>query len=189
MELRCLNPTEGEPRVDSAARVCIDAQDLIREVVSLGGQTVRNRDASFGDTHVAMDVTNADNGVRTVAAQITELTSFTASGSTVKLEPLHTPEAQPRIRISGGVIAGNRTGGATPVYPPAAKQDHVTGTVVLAVEVSKTGQVTLVTPVSGPDERLVQAAADAVSTWTYRPYLLNGVPVNVTTTVTVHFGQ
>jgi protein TonB len=34
---------------------------------------------------------------------------------------------------------------------------------------------------------LVPAAIDAVSRWRYKPYLLNGEPVEVETTITVNF--
>jgi protein TonB len=34
---------------------------------------------------------------------------------------------------------------------------------------------------------LAQAAIDAVSQWRYRPYVLNGEPVDVQTQVTVNF--
>jgi protein TonB len=40
--------------------------------------------------------------------------------------------------------------------------------------------------ISGPAS-LRQSALDAVQKWTYRPYLLNGMPVEVETTVNVVF--
>jgi protein TonB len=74
----------------------------------------------------------------------------------------------------------------TPVYPPIAKAARVSGTVVLQATISKTGTIEGLHVVSGP-AMLQQSAMDAVKTWRYRPYLLNGEPVEVETTVNVIF--
>ena len=60
------------------------------------------------------------------------------------------------------------------------------GTVVLAATISKAGTIENLRVVSGP-AMLQQAALDAVKTWQYRPYLLNGQPVEVETTINVIF--
>jgi protein TonB len=60
------------------------------------------------------------------------------------------------------------------------------GTVVLDTVVNVEGAVTQVKFVSGP-EVLAQAAIDAVRGWRYEPYLVNGQPVTVDTTVAVNF--
>jgi protein TonB len=58
--------------------------------------------------------------------------------------------------------------------------------VVLHALISKTGTIDNLSVVSGP-EMLRAAALDAVRTWRYKPYLLNGEPTEVDTTVTVNF--
>jgi protein TonB len=63
---------------------------------------------------------------------------------------------------------------------------RVSGTVVLAATISKTGTIENLHVVSGPPV-LQQAALDAVQTWLYRPYLLDGEPVEVETTINVVF--
>jgi len=73
-----------------------------------------------------------------------------------------------------------------PVYPAIAKVAGVQGTVVLEAIISKQGTIESLRVVSGP-VMLQQAARDAVSAWRYRPYLLNGEPVAVETTVNVVF--
>ncbi len=73
-----------------------------------------------------------------------------------------------------------------PVYPPIAIAAHAQGTVVLAATISKGGTIENLRVVSGP-AMLQQAAVDAVRTWRYRPYLLDGQPVEVETTVNVVF--
>jgi protein TonB len=74
----------------------------------------------------------------------------------------------------------------TPQYPAIAKAARIQGTVVLQATISKTGSIENLRVVSGPP-MLQQAAMDAVRQWRYRPYLLNGDPVEVETTVNVVF--
>jgi protein TonB len=73
-----------------------------------------------------------------------------------------------------------------PLYPPIAKAARVSGTVVLQATISKAGMIENLRVLSGP-AMLQQAAMDAVRSWRYRPYLLNGEPVEVETTVNVVF--
>jgi len=74
-----------------------------------------------------------------------------------------------------------------PTYPLEAKVQRVQGTVLLNVSISKSGAVTGVDVVSGP-EVLQSAAVDAVKQWQFRPFSLLGEPVEFETTVHVVFG-
>ncbi len=96
------------------------------------------------------------------------------------------PAAPRKIAVSQGVLAGNLLVKPEPVYPAIAKAARVQGTVTLAATISKTGTIENLTVVSGPP-MLAQAAVEAVRRWRYRPYLLNGEPVEVQTEVTVSF--
>ena len=73
-----------------------------------------------------------------------------------------------------------------PAYPAIAKTARVQGQVVLQAEISKDGNIENLRVISG-HPLLTQAALDAVKQWKYRPYILNGEPVPVETTVTVIF--
>ncbi len=73
-----------------------------------------------------------------------------------------------------------------PAYPEFAKQSRVQGDVVMQALISKDGTVKRVHVTEG-DSRLRIAAEEAVYKWRYRPYVLNGQPVEVATTVTVNF--
>ena len=95
-----------------------------------------------------------------------------------------TPSRKPVI--SSGVMEGRKLSGAEPRYPTIAVAARVQGTVVLAATISKTGAIENLRVVSGPP-MLAPAAEEAVRTWRYRPYLLNGEPVEVETTVRVIF--
>jgi periplasmic protein TonB len=91
-----------------------------------------------------------------------------------------------KITISGGVAVGMLLQKTTPIYPPIAKAARVSGTVILQATISKSGTIENLRVISGP-AMLQQAALDAVRTWRYRPYLLNGEPVEVDTTINVIF--
>jgi protein TonB len=91
-----------------------------------------------------------------------------------------------RIRVSSGVIQGNLYKKVEPIYPQIAKQAHVQGTVILAMVIGKDGTIENLHVVSG-HPLLRNAAMDAVKQWRYHPYILDGEPVEVDTTVTVNF--
>jgi protein TonB len=74
-----------------------------------------------------------------------------------------------------------------PKYPTLAVQARITGQVVLTAIISKTGEIENLALVAG-HPMLVPAAIAAVKQWRYRPYLLNGEPIEVETTITVMFG-
>ena len=90
------------------------------------------------------------------------------------------------VPLSAGVAAATLLKRTPPIYPPDAKAARVSGTVVLAAEISEYGTVEDVKVVSGPPA-LQQASMDAVKTWVYKPYLLNGEPVAVKTTINIIF--
>lgn len=90
------------------------------------------------------------------------------------------------LRVSSMVEEGRLIQRTMPVYPFIAKTAGVSGTVTLAATISKTGTIEGLRVTSGP-EMLRQAAMDAVESWRYRPYLLDGQPVEVETTVNVIF--
>ena len=77
---------------------------------------------------------------------------------------------------------------SVPIYPLSAKAAGIEGQVVLRALVTKDGQVRELRVLGGPAE-LRQAALHAVETWTYKPYLQRGHPVDVKTTITVNFSM
>jgi periplasmic protein TonB len=102
------------------------------------------------------------------------------------LKPVVRAETKGPVRISSGVMEGSLLAKFVPVYPAIAKASGVHGTVVLQATISKSGTIENLRVIGGP-LMLQQAALDAVKTWRYRPYLLNGEPVEVETTVNVVF--
>jgi len=96
------------------------------------------------------------------------------------------PKPTGPVRVSSGTVAGLAISQPQPTYPAIARAAHVQGTVVLHAIISKQGTIQQLKVVSGPP-MLTASAMDAVSRWKYKPYLLNGEPVEVETTINVNF--
>ena len=92
----------------------------------------------------------------------------------------------PSLHVSSGVMAGNLLEKVSPQYPAIARTARIEGTVILQATIARDGTIQNLRVVSGPP-LLQQAALDAVRSWRYKPYVLNGEPVAVETTVNVVF--
>jgi protein TonB len=73
-----------------------------------------------------------------------------------------------------------------PIYPAIARAAHVSGSIVVEAVISKAGTIESLHAISGP-EMLRAAALDAIRPARYKPFLLNGIPTEVQTTITVNF--
>jgi protein TonB len=91
-----------------------------------------------------------------------------------------------RIRVSQGVTQGMIIRKIQPAYPPLARQARIQGPVVLQAEIGKDGSITNLRLISG-HPMLAPAAIEAIKQWKYKPYILNGEPVEVETTITFNF--
>jgi protein TonB len=109
-------------------------------------------------------------------------------GGIISSTPVAVPKvaAPQRVRVSSGVSQGLRVKFQQPSYPALARQARIQGTVVLRAVIGKDGSIENLTLVSG-HPMLAPAAIEAVKQWKYRPYLLNGEPVEVDTEVLVNF--
>jgi protein TonB len=108
------------------------------------------------------------------------------NSTSIAAVPKFTPATPQRIRISQGVTKGLLVHRVEPAYPTLAKSARVQGEVVLNAVIDANGQIQNLQLVSG-HPMLVPAAIAAVRAWRYKPYLLNGQPVEVETTITVIF--
>jgi protein TonB len=109
--------------------------------------------------------------------------------TTTSPTPSQTPADQQlpkRVRISQGVSQGLLLKKVQPEYPKKARKKHVQGSVLMQAVIGKTGDVADLHVISG-DELLVPSAVEAVKQWKYKPYLLEGEPVQVETQITVNY--
>lgn len=88
------------------------------------------------------------------------------------------------VNVKAEVMQNQIVHKVTPVYPPEAKRARIEGEVQLDAVISKTGEVEQLKVISGP-AALQQSSLDAVRQWTYKPFLLDGEPVDVETTINV----
>ena len=99
----------------------------------------------------------------------------------------HTPTpVLQTVTVSQGVSQGLLVKKVQPKYPPSALRLRVEGAVQLLATISKNGDISAVKILTG-DTQLSHAAVDAVKQWKYKPYLLNGEPVEIQTQITVNF--
>jgi TonB family protein len=90
------------------------------------------------------------------------------------------------VKISQGVSQGLLIKRVQPKYPPAALAIHAAGAVQIEATINKEGSVTNLKVLSG-DGVLARAALEAVRQWRYKPYYLDGAPVEIQTQITVNF--
>jgi periplasmic protein TonB len=108
-------------------------------------------------------------------------------GGIISSTPLVPKVATPqRVRVSQGVTQGLLIRKVQPAYPPLARQARIQGSVLLQAEISKDGTIENLRLISG-HPMLAPAAIEAVKQWRYKPYILNGEPVEVETQITVNF--
>ena len=105
------------------------------------------------------------------------------SATPVAVPKVATPQ---RVRVSSGVSSGLLIRRVNPTYPPLARQARIQGVVILQARISKDGSIENLQLISG-HPMLAPAAIEAVKQWKYKPYLLNGEPVEVDTQVQVNF--
>jgi len=97
-------------------------------------------------------------------------------------------QTRQRIRVGGDVQATKLLTRVTPVYPAPALAQGIHGSVLLHAVIGTDGNLLSITPLNTlVDPALTAAAIDAVKQWRYQPTLLNGIPVEVVTTITVNF--
>jgi len=105
------------------------------------------------------------------------------SSTPVAVPKVATPQ---RVRVSQGVSQGLLVHQVKPTYPQLARQARIQGAVVLQAVIAKDGSIQGLKVMSG-HPMLTPAAMDAVKQWRYKPYFLNGEPVEVETQITVNF--
>src|ERR1039458_10198713 len=102
-------------------------------------------------------------------------------------QPTQVQPARPRtIRVAGEVMLGLVEHKTMPVYPDEAMRKGIQGDVIFKIDVDETGKITASIPVEGAP-LLVAASKDALRTFRFRPYLLNGTPTRVQSQLGFHF--
>jgi TonB family protein len=171
--------------------LCLEPKsDELRALVSSTAEetVVRNSIGKFRDTYVALDVQMSLVGRDAITGKITTLQAIDPAKTeelSSQVDAAGSPDASKMPSMSGGVIAGHRVKFVQPVFPPGAKMEHKSGTIQLHAMISKDGSIKDLVPIAVSSDVFTDAAIEAVRQWRYSPYLLNGQPTEVDTTITV----
>jgi TonB family protein len=152
----------------------------LRMIYDFGSQAViRNTMGVFQKREVALDTTVLDNGRKTATSHVSTLES-NSTLTPPAINPESIEKEEPATPVSGSVMAGHKASGELPA-------GHYRGSVVMNATITRDGHVRSVRLVTVSNSQLALAAIAAVRTWTYKPWLLNGKPVEVTTQITFNF--
>lgn len=189
-----LPPTKpGEPLPTFARNVpeqyCFDpGSPILRITYDLAGQdTIRNRLGNFRSIHVPIDLQYSFSGKPYVEAHLDQLQGQAAPyAATLSHDGLDLIPGPPKP-MPGALVAGSILKKDNPLYPQLAKMNHVQGSVLLHAIIGADGRISKLDVIGSPDRSLSESALFAVRNWTYKPYLLNGVPTSVETEITVDY--
>ncbi|MGA2635813.1 MAG: energy transducer TonB [Terracidiphilus sp.] len=182
------------PHTFTGPTYCLDLNIPLLRISMRGGemfQIVHKGDVSFQGRNLPLDL-EGNRSLSTVGGapafrahleSVDALKSFNESDFTPPADAIPAPI---QVRIDSTKAQEQRLKQSAPIYPPIAQAARVEGTVVLKAIIGTNGRVIDLSIISGP-AMLQQAARDAVQTWTYKPYLLNGEPAEVNTTINVVF--
>jgi TonB family protein len=168
---------------------CLDpGKDTLRITTELGSlMFLRARLGIFRGRSVVVEVTGVSNGVTVMSGHVSQLAGVPLTAADFSPTADMQPVTVSATLVASGVISGKALTQAQPVYPLSAKQNHVSGIVVMHAIIGRDGRIESLHLVSTPDPDLAIAAIAAVRQWTYTPYKLNGVPTEVETTINVNF--
>ncbi|WP_377818939.1 energy transducer TonB [Acidicapsa dinghuensis] len=167
---------------------CFDpAYPMLRAYFAFGATSVAyNKIARIQGMYLAQEIDIYEGKRIYLKASVDSVNAISATAEeltpTKDAKPNTTPN---RVPVSSGLATGLLVREIKPVYPQDAKSARVQGTVRLRAVIGEDGRVHDLSPIDGPSASLIAAAMIAVSQWQYRPYMLNGAPVEVETTVNV----
>ena len=135
-------------------------------------------------TRRSLEVGGARRVATAAACAVLALATCT-SALALRMEVADSSSQSPETKkMDPKAAAGNLITKVPPVYPVDAKKAGIAGKVLLDAVIGKDGSVEQLRVVSGPAE-LQQSALDAVKQWKYKPFLLNGDPIEVKTNITI----
>ncbi|SNT18881.1 TonB family C-terminal domain-containing protein [Granulicella rosea] len=168
---------------------CLDAgKDSLRAFYQLGSETIL-RD---GEGHFQNKVLATTIGIRQKSVKVAEERIVALETKPMTPDDFNPGDDLEDLRLSSATLGADAVAGTilnkTEVpYPQSAVQRHVQGDVVMKAIIGRDGHVRSLHLEKVPDGDLAIAALIAVREWRYTPYKINGRPVEVMTTIVVHF--
>ena len=166
---------------------CFDPQmPVLRFSYFFGNVTTEfNQIVKVQGKYLAREIVLAEGERKILSATVDSMTGLSGADPALKPPPnVASPDVK-KVDLAEDVIRGSLLKKQIPVYPQDAKNAHVSGTVVLRAIIGVDGGVHDLHVISAPWPSLAASALWAVSRWEYKPYFLNGQPVEVETSVKV----
>lgn len=121
-------------------------------------------------------------------SKIVKLETFQPTDSMFDVLPEMQPLIEP-IELEPTTLPGLMLGDRAPVYPQAEKDRRATARLVFNAVIGKDGHVVSLEPAGNFERDFVDSSREAIRYWLYRPFLINGVPVEVKTQINVNFSM
>lgn len=168
---------------------CFDPNLPVLAVKSSFGslQVVYNKAIRVQNRILPKVLAEYDGQVKILTASVESIAGLNATDPALVPPPEAMKPMAERVQLGSAIVAGRRTGGPQPIYPADAKAARAQGTVALRALIGRDGRIHDLKVMSAPYPSLVESALWAVSQWTYKPYLLNGEPVEVDTQIKVTY--
>jgi TonB family protein len=141
----------------------------------------------FHERFVPRSLTLMQGPIMRGRMHVEEISDWISPDNNMFRVPEGSDELVSSAQVGSGVVQGLAIKNPPPTYPLQARLAHIAGAVVLHALISRSGDISDLEIASSPDQSLADAAISAVRHWKYKPYLLNGRPVEVDTTITVNF--
>ncbi len=186
-------PAPNSPLHFPSLTYCLDPNHLVLRTIVSSDQIAAqfNNIVKIQGRYLAREISISLTGQKLFTVMVTDMNGMDASDPMLVPPPnatqmgsasfTHTAMEVPDVK-EGSLINKQQ-----PIYPIEAKQQHEAGIVLLQVFIGKDGKVHDLRVLASPADPLAAAAKEAVSHWEYKPYLLNGEPVEVDTLINVIF--
>jgi protein TonB len=117
---------------------------------------------------------------------ISQTSTQNASGATLAANEAAAAQLDHPVQISSSAMDLMALTKVPPVYPQAAKDQALEGSVIMYAIIDEEGKVKSLDILSGP-EIFRLAAVNAVNQWTYTPYMVNGQAVKMAAPIAINF--
>ena len=175
-EVYCFDPTTLALRLTNSSSVNAEYDQVIK---TYGHYLARQVDVTIGNQKVFSVSVEA---VNLIDPSDTAFSPATDAGL-VPAAVNQTTDGQPGSSVTYGKLVKK----TQPYYPPGAKAARIQGVMVLGAVIGADGKVHDLEALASPSPLLTESALDCVKRWEYKPYMLDGVPVEVDTVVNVIF--
>jgi TonB family protein len=182
-------PTVGSFHTSLFHAYCLNTRiGILLGIYSFGTQVVKfSNFQQIEGKYLAREVYFREDARNILSAKVDTIEALSPT------DPALTPprEARParidRVQLGADLAEGLLVKKVAPIYPQDAKDSHIQGKVVLQAIIATDGKVRDLQLLSAPTASLASSAFWSVSQWRYKPYLRNGEPVEVETTVDVSY--